>query len=443
MSQTQPHIPPQAIEAEQSILGAALQNDEALKTALSMLTPKHFYLPKHQKIFSAILVIHQRGDKVDLLTVPARLVETREIVEVGGRRYLMDLTDTVVNFDNVDNHCRIITEAASKNAIIDFCSETINNCYDPSCLAKPTLEEMESAIKRIRNLRIENLPIRTGKDMAETLMEGMDTAKTTHLLGLRTGFEYLDRLLLGLQPGYLITVAGRPSMGKTAMAMNFANNICIKQKTPGLFISLEMGELSLVQRFASLIGGVSSYRFRRGELHDDEIVRVGEIAGMLSESPLTLADMAIASLGQISRLVDHCVEELGTRIVFLDYLQLVRLRGRSRNEEVGDITAELKRLARMYDITIVVLSQLSRAAEDVIPNLSHLRESGNIEQDSDQVIFLFRKRDPAGELERSGKIIIGKARNERTGIIDFQFEGRYMRFITTETKYEEDGPNVG
>jgi len=430
-------IPPQDIDAEQSILGSILQNAEALKKASQILQPEHFYVPRHRKIFAAVVDLYRRGEPVDLVTVPGELIVRRQLDDVGHRKYILDLTDSVVSFANIEDHCNIVAEMAAKRAIIDFANQLIDDSYDPESASRPLLVDMRQAITAIEDMRLQKLAVRTGQDMAETLSGMLDQVRINHMVGLRTGYGQLDNLLLGLQPSYFIVLAARPKMGKTALSLNIATKIAIRDLTPTLFISLEMGERSLVQRFATVMGGVSSYRLRQGNLRDYELTEVARASGDLAASKLYLADMKIGKLGQILELIERSVDRLGVKAVFLDYLGLIRHYSRSRENEVAEISQRLKGVTVEYDIPLIALAQLNRQAEGVIPQLGHLKDSGAIEADADQVIFIHRPKDKEGKLERRGKIIIAKARNERQGVVDFDFDGAKMRFSMIDRIHEQ------
>jgi replicative DNA helicase len=430
-------IPPQAIDAEQVVLGAALQNESACHTALNLLTPGHFYHRRHRKIFSAIVDLEKSGSPIDIVTVLTELQSRKQDADIGGRKYLMDLTDSVVTFVNTGDYCNTISDCACKNSTIEKLTEIIAQCYDPETKSLPILTDIETAVKDIRAMRLDKIPIRTGKDMAETLNYSIDHAKLTHITGYRTGYTMLDNLILGLQQGYFIILAARPSMGKTALALNITKHLAFSEKIPTLFISLETSELAIGRRFATIMGGVSSYRLRRGNLEDHELIAVAEITGTMSSSPFYLAERKVSELNQIVNLIERAVDQYGVKVVFIDYLQIIQHRSRSRNEEVMEISGKLQSLSHGLDIPIIALSQLSREADGQLPQLKHLRDSGAVEQDAAQVIFLHRDRDAKGQLKEDGLLMVAKAKDEKTGNIGFQFDGERMQFIMIDNNREE------
>jgi replicative DNA helicase len=428
-------IPPQAIDAEQSVLGAIMQNTEALHVAIEMLKADYFYIPKHRKIFGAIQNLYEMSSAVDLVTVADELSKQGCLEEIGGRRYLADLTDSVVTFSNVEDYARLVIEAAVKNQLINESSEIINRSYDPSNTADDLLDFAERKIFSIKedSLKGDFMPLKTILPITFEQIEEY-AKREGHVTGIPTGFPELDQLTAGLQKSDLIIIAGRPSMGKTSFALNIAEYVAVNRNIPVIIFSLEMAKEQLAQRLLCSRARISAHQMRTGRIADHQWTNLSIAVGPLSEAPIFLDDSASLTVMEIRAKARRMKLKYDIGLIVIDYLQLVRgqKHPESRQQEITYISQSLKALARELKVPVVALSQLSRQVEmrgrEAKPQLSDLRESGAIEQDADVVIFIHRGREDDGSLSSAVDVIIGKQRNGPTGIINLAFVKDYARF---------------
>lgn len=435
MANPQEKLPPQAIDAEQAILGAILHNTEALHTGVEMLKEEYFYTPKHKKIFAAIRDLYESSNAVDLITVPEKLSSIGQLDEVGGRQYLLELVDSVATIANLEDYIRIVLEAAVKNQLITDCSDIVNRCYDPGFSADDLLDYSEQKIFSIKeeSLRGEIIPI---KDILPQTFEQIEeySKREGHVTGVPTGFPELDTLTAGFQKSELIIIAGRPSMGKTAFALNVAENVSVTKGIPVCIFSLEMAKEQLAQRLLCSRARISAHMLRTGRIADHQWTNLSIAVGPLSEAPIYLDDSATLSVMEIRAKARRMKLKFDIGMVIVDYIQLVRgqRNPESRQQEMTYVSQSLKALARELRVPVVAMSQLSRQVEmrgrDARPQLSDLRESGAIEQDADVVIFIHRPLDDDGRLGSIAEIIVGKQRNGPTGTIKLSFVRDIVRF---------------
>jgi replicative DNA helicase len=435
MAEINERIPPQAIETEQSVLGAILQNTPALHVAIEQLKEEYFYLPKHRKIFAAIVKLYETSGAIDLITVPTELNNRGQLDEIGGRRYLMDLTDSVVTFDNIDDHCRIIIEAAVKNQLINDSSAVINRCYDTGASADELLDFAERKIFAIKEDSLKGDFVALKNILPQTFEQIEEYAKREgHVTGVATGYPDLDGLTAGFQNSDLVIIAGRPSMGKTAFALNVAENVAVTRAVPVIIFSLEMAKEQLAQRLLCSRARISAHQMRTGRIADHQWTNLSIAVGPLSEAPIFIDDSASLSVMEIRAKARRMKLKHDIGLILIDYMQLVRgqKNPESRQQEITYISQSLKALARELKVPVVALSQLSRQVElrgkEAKPQLSDLRESGAIEQDADLVLFIHRTRDDEGSLSSNAEIIIGKQRNGPTGVVSLVFVKDYARF---------------
>ncbi len=428
-------IPPQAIEAEQSILGAMLQHENALHFGIETLKEYSFYVPKHRKIFAAIEGLYNSSNAVDLLTVPDELTSRDQLDEIGGRKYLLDLVDSVVTVSNIEDHIRIVVEAAIKNQLITDCSDVISRCYDPSFSADDLLDYSEKKIFAIKEAALRGDFIALKEILPQTFEQIEEYSKREgHVTGISTGFIDLDIKTAGFQRAELIIVAGRPSMGKTAFALNVAEYAAIEKSIPVCIFSLEMTKEQLAQRLLCSRARISSHQLKTGRIADHQWTNLSIAVGPLSEAPIYLDDSPTLTIMEIRAKARRMKLRHDIGLIVIDYLQLVRglAKPESRQIEMTYVSQSLKALARELKVPVVALSQLSRQVEirgkDAKPQLSDLRESGAIEQDADVVLFIHRTRDEEGRLGSDAEIIIGKQRNGPTGIVPLTFVKDYTRF---------------
>ncbi len=429
-------LPPQNLEAETSVLGAVLLENEALNRVLEILLEDDFYRDAHRRIFSAIIHLYEHSEPVDLITLSEVLKTRGELDEVGGVEYLNSLVNGVPTAANISYYAKIIKEKAILRKLINRATEIVSQSYANSGDVDEFIDKAERTIFEISEDRVRPsfYPI---KDLIKSSFKTIERLyeKRQLITGVPTGFQRLDELTSGLQPSDLIIIAGRPSMGKTAFALNIAQNASVQAAIPAAIFSLEMSKEQLALRMLCSEAKVDAHRLRGGFLSESDWPKLTRAAGSLSEAPLFIDDTpgltALEMRAKSRRLkIEH---NLG--LVIVDYLQLMRGRASadSREQEISDISRSLKALAKELSIPVIALSQLNRRVEergDKRPQLSDLRESGAIEQDADVILFLYREEIYNKSEENRGKaeIIIGKQRNGPTDKVDLAFLDKYTRF---------------
>jgi replicative DNA helicase len=428
-------IPPQAIEAEQSILGAMLQHPDALHAGIENLKEEYFYVPKHRKIFAAVRNLFEASSAVDLITVPDELTSMGYLDEIGGRRYLLDLVDSVVTIANIEDHIKIVIEAAVKNQLIADCGEIVQRCYDQAISADDVLDFSERKIFAIKESSLRGDFIALREILPQTFEQIEEYSKREgHVTGIPTGFPELDTITSGFQNSDLVIIAGRPSMGKTAFVLNIAEYVAVEKGVPVCVFSLEMAKEQIAQRLLCSRARISAHQLKTGRIADHQWTNLSIAVGPLSEAPIFLDDSASLTVMDIRAKARRLKLRHNIGMVVVDYLQLVRGRSdvENRQQEITYVSQSLKALARELKVPVVALSQLSRQVEsrgkDARPQLSDLRESGAIEQDADVVLFIYRPRDDEGYLGSVAEVIIGKQRNGPTGIIKLAFVKEIVRF---------------
>ncbi len=429
-------VPPQSKEAEQSVLGAMIIEKEAVFSAVEILRVNDFYSTAHRKLYNAVISLSEKGEPVDIVTLADELEHNRALEEVGGRAYLIHLANSVPTAANVCYHARIVREKAVLRALIGAATGVVSGCYEAPANVDEFLDEVEQLIFEIGNRGKHQgfAPLKEVMTQAFARIEKLCDDKKG-ITGLSTGFAELDQICFGLQDSDLVIVAARPSMGKTALALNMAQQVAVKEKQPAAFFSMEMSRDQLAQRLLCAEAHIDAQKMRRGFLNRDELNKLALAGGPLSDAPLFIDDSAMLSVMEVRARARRLKAEMGLRAVFIDYLQLMRGYGRfeSRQQELSEISRSLKALARELNIPVVALSQLSRAVEkrpDRRPILSDLMESGGIEANADLVMFIYRdsyynKDSAKGNL---AEINIAKQRNGPTGTIELCFQDRYTKF---------------
>jgi replicative DNA helicase len=433
-----PEALPHSDEAERSVLGAVLLDNQQLHRVQELLRPDSFYVPRHRKIFLTLLSLADAGAALDLVTLRAEMERAGDLEACGGPAYLAALLDGVPRSGNVEHYARIVREAAVRRELVRSAQQILESAFRSAAGTDDLLDEAEKAIFRVAEDRLRSgfLPISVVAEKGFAVIDEL-TKRREHITGIPTGFGYLDELTAGLQPSDLIILAARPAMGKTALALNIASHVAMRHgKTVGIF-SLEMSHQQLFFRLLCSEARVDAHRLRTGRVDSDEWQRIIKTFGELSASPMFIDDTAGAAIMEMRAKARRLKLERGLDFLIVDYLQLMSGRGRyeSRQQEISDISRSLKEMAKELSIPILALSQLSRAPEqrsgDRRPQLSDLRESGAIEQDADVVLFLFReelykKTDP--ELRGKAELIIGKQRNGPTDTVDLVFIREFTRF---------------
>jgi len=428
---------PSNLDAERSILGAILLDNNALNTAIEALKPDDFFIPQHRSIFIEMMALGEAQHAIDLVTLTEELHRRGELESSGGAPYLASLVDGVPRVSNVEHYARIVKEKAMLRNLIHATHNIQQRAFDGEDGADTILDNAESSIFALAEDRVKAglLPI---KDIVRDNFERLEKIfrEGKSVTGIPTGYGELDKLLSGLQPSELIILASRPSQGKTALALNMAENIAIRGGRPVAVFSLEMSKESLLQRLVASVAQVDAHKFRSGHLSREDWRRMTEGLGQISSAPLWIDDAGSISVLEIGAKARRLKRDKGLSLLIVDYLQLITARGRfnSRQEEVASISRGLKALAKELQIPVLVLSQLTRAPEreERGPQLSDLRESGAIEQDADVVMFIYRpdffKKDATPEQRDMADILIAKQRNGPTDKVKFVFRSRLTRF---------------
>ncbi|MDH4229489.1 MAG: replicative DNA helicase [Nitrospirota bacterium] len=438
-------LPPQNLEAEQCVLGAILIENEAVHRALDLVSSEDFYREAHRHIFSAMLDLSNRGEAIDLITLTEFLRREDRLERVGGAAYLAQLTELIPTAANVRYHAQIVRQKAVLRGLVQTATEIVERGYQQTDELEELLDFAERRIFAISERQVQPsfVPVKEVlKDsfaMIEKLYERQEM-----VTGVPTGFRDMDEMTAGFQPSDLVVVAGRPSMGKTALAMTIAQRAGIDHGQTVAVFSLEMGKEQLLTRMLCSEARVDSSKLRTGRFAKTDWPKLTTAAGRLTEAPIYIDDTAAISVLEMRSRARRLKAEKGLGLVIVDYLQLMRGRAGSdsREQEISDISRSLKALAKELKVPVIALSQLSRAVEsrqDKRPMLSDLRESGAIEQDADVVMFVYREEfyKPCGcpsegicECGRRGRaeIIIGKQRNGPTGTVKLLFRNSIVRF---------------
>lgn len=429
-------IPPNSLEAEQSVLGAMLLDKEAISTASEILKGDDFYREVHKEIFEAIVDIYNENNPVDLITITEKLKGRNTLDAVGGITYLTQLMNIVPTTHNIGQYVKIVEQKSLLRKLIRSSNDILSKCYDNPEDPVAVVDQAEKSIFDISLNRstqgfvpIKNI-LTANFDRIEELY--LNKGKIT---GIPTGFTDLDQKLSGLQKSDLVLVAARPSMGKSALMMNVVQNAAVRENIPVAIFSLEMSKEQLSQRLLCSEALIDAHRLRTGDITEDEWIKLARAMGVLADKPIFIDDTPAVSVTEIRAKCRRLKLEHGLGMIAIDYLQLMSGSSSydSRQQEVSDISRSLKALARELEVPVVALSQLSRAPEvraDHRPILSDLRESGAIEQDADVVMFLYRDEyyNPDTEKKNIGEVIIAKQRNGPTGTVELVWLGQFTKF---------------
>ncbi len=431
-------VPPQSIEAEQSVLGAMMIEKEAITKVTEMLNPEDFYRESHRLVFQAILTLYNRNEAVDIITVTEQLRKDEKLDGAGGIAYVTSLANAMPTAANVLYHARIVEEKALLRGLITTATHIASMGYDATEEVEQILDEAEKLMLSVGSRKVGAgfLPI---KDIVSKAMEKIEQLYQSKggITGLPTGFKDLDRLTSGLQPSDLILVAARPSMGKTAFTLNIAQYVALREKKPVAFFSLEMSKEQLVQRMICAEAAIDSSKLRIGDLADSDWPKLINACTRLYEAPLFIDDTAGITVTEMRSKARRLKTEHGLHLIVIDYLQLMQgsssRSGENRQQEISEISRSLKALARELHVPVIALSQLSRSVESrqvKRPMLSDLRESGSLEQDADIVSFLYREDyyTPETENKNITEIIIAKHRNGPVDTVKLFFHKQFTRF---------------
>ena len=432
-------IPPHNMEAEQSVLGACMLSKDALYDVLEKVREEDFYNKNHGEIFAAIKSLEKKGSPVDVLTVSDELARRNSLDMVGGRAYVATLSANVPSTSNAGQYAAIVTDSAEMRRLIETAGDIMEQGYSSELPASTILDHAEQQIFEIAQSRNTRDMAKLKDVLADNMALINELAdKKGDIIGVPTGFIDLDKMTSGMQKSDLIILAARPSMGKTAFALCVARNAAIKGYKVAIF-SLEMGKMQLSQRLLSMEAGVDSHRLRTGRLDNNDWMKMSAVMDRLSEADIRIDDTPGITVMGIKNKCRRMKAEAGLDLVIIDYLQLMSAEGRveSRQQEVSNLSRNLKQLARELDCPVLVLSQLSRAVEtrsDHRPQLADLRESGAIEQDADVVLFLYRDEVYNPETEQPGEceVHVSKQRNGPIGDVHVLWQGRYTRFVNKQ-----------
>jgi len=445
-------VPPQNTEAESAVLGSLLVDKDAIIRIADVLVPDDFYRTDHNLIYEAMQVLFEKRIPIDLVTLSGQLETTKKLEDVGGSTYLATLANGVSGAANILHYANIVREKSILRRLISAAGGIGELGFEEVENVASIMDRAESLLFAVsqKYLKDKFIPIK------DVLADAFDRIDKIHrdkgaLRGVPTGFRELDQKLAGLQKSDLIIIAARPSMGKTAFALNIAENIAVEQKVSVGIFSLEMSKEQLVERMLSSQSGIDSWKLRTGNLSDDDFPKIGYAMGVLSEAPIFVDDSPVATVMEIRAKARRLQMEHNLGVIIIDYLQLMEGQRKSsdgnRVQEISEISRSLKTLARELDIPVIALSQLSRAVEQrhpKIPMLSDLRESGSIEQDADVVMFIYREDYYDKDTERKGitDILIRKHRNGPTGEVELLFQPEQTRFRDLDRKHQNVPPEI-
>ena len=439
-------MPPQNIEAEQAVLGAIFLEPSSLILASEILIPEDFYRAAHQKIFNVMLKLNDEGKAVDLITVTEELAASKLLEDTGGVSYLSELAGSVPTAANIEYYARIVEEKSLLRRLIRTATGIAQDGYTREDEVETLLSEAEKSIMEVAQRKNAG----AFHYIKDVLVRTYDNIETMHnhvgdITGIATGFSELDRMTAGFQRNDLIIVGARPSVGKTAFALNIAQNVAVKTGENVAIFSLEMGAEQLVMRMLCAEGNIDAQRLRTGSLTDEDWGKLTMAMGSLSNAGIFIDDTPGVRVNEIRAKCRRLKQEHGLGMILIDYLQLILGSGRSgenRQQEVSEISRSLKQLARELQVPVIALSQLSRGVEqrqDKRPMMSDIRESGSIEQDADIVAFLYRDDyyDKESENKNIIEIIIAKQRNGPVGTVQLAFVKEYNKFVNLERRFDD------
>ncbi|WP_085993807.1 replicative DNA helicase [Oceanobacillus senegalensis] len=437
--------PPHNMEAEQSVLGAIFLEPEAFSAASEILVAEDFYRAGHQRIFAAMMKLADRGEPIDVVTVTSYLNDMKQLDEVGGVAYLTQLAESVPTAANIEYYSKIVEEKAILRRLIRTATDIVTSSYEHEDQVEDVLNDAEKGILEVSGQKNSG----AFKSIKDVLIDVYDNIELLHqqngdVTGIPTGFRDLDKITSGFQRNDLIIIAARPSVGKTAFALNVAQSVAVNTDENVAIFSLEMGADQLVQRMLCAEGNIDSQRLRNGQLQADDWSKLTMAMGSLSNAGIYIDDSPGVRVSEIRSKCRRLKQEHGLGMILIDYLQLIQGSGNSkenRQQEVSEISRSLKGLARELNVPLIALSQLSRGVEsrqDKRPMMSDLRESGSIEQDADIVGFLYRDDyyDQESDKQNIIEIILAKQRNGPVGSVELAFVKEYNKFVDLDHRYD-------
>ena len=430
---------PHNIDAEKSVLGAILVNNENYYRVLENLKPEDFYLDAHRVIYRKMVDLIEKSKAIDLITIQEELVRAAQLEAAGGITYLASLLDGVPHLVNIDHYIEFIREKSLLRQMVGVANKIMAESFDQAEPAEEILDRAEQSLFNLSEKRMRSGFVSV-KDMelpATQMLEKLYTEREM-ITGVATGFRDLDRLTSGLQPGDLVILAARPSMGKTALCLNIAQHVALHKSLPVGMFSLEMSKEQLLMRMLCAEARVDAHKVRTGYLGKDDFRKLIDALGHTTQAPMYIDDSSTLTVMETRAKCRRLKAEHGLSMIIVDYLQLMSGYGRveNRTQEISGISRGLKALAKELNVPVIALSQLSRAPEqrqgDHKPQLSDLRESGSIEQDADLVMFIYREEvyKPSDENAGLAELLIAKQRNGPTGIVKLAFLREFTRFET-------------
>lgn len=439
-------IPPQNLDAEKSLLGAVLINDDVMADASEEVTEKDFYDKRHSTVYGAMMRLYEKHKPVDLLTLTEELTKKDQLETIGGSAFLSELTNYVPTAAHAKSYAEIVSQKAVRRRLIKASGDISELGYDEDTTTGELLEKAEAEI-----FSVSDQSLRTDLVSLESVLtDSFDRMEELHknkgaIRGIKTGYRDLDNMTAGLQRSDLIILAARPAMGKTTLVTNLAYNVATIEKKSVIFFSLEMSKDQLVDRMLADAAGVDAWNIRTGNLSDDDFAKLSEAMGEMAEAPIYIDDTPGLSVLEMRTKARRAAHENELGLIIVDYLQLMQASSPrsdgNRVQEVSEISRGLKLIAREMNVPVIALSQLSRSVETrtpQIPQLSDLRESGSIEQDADIVMFIYREAyyNPDTDRENLTDLIISKHRNGPTGKVELYFHPERLRFMSLDRKHD-------
>jgi replicative DNA helicase len=437
---------PQNTDAEASLLGAVLIDQDAIVKIADSISPDDFFDAKHQHIYEAIINLYEKRQAIDVLTLSDQLKNMGYLDMVGGPTYLTELTNFVPTASHVEQYADIVAQKSMRRRLIQTSHEIGGLGFDESKSLKELIEEAETRLFQVSQQHVKQTIVSIEDILAESFERLDELHKDKKAIrGVPTGFKDMDNILAGLQRSDLFILAARPSMGKTAFVLNLAHNVAVNAKEPVLLFSLEMSKEQLVDRLLSMESGVDAWALRTGNLSDTDFEKLGEAMGTLSEAPIYIDDTPGLTVSDMRTKARREAHQRKLGLVIVDYLQLMsggsRFGGEgNRVQEISEISRGLKGIARELNVPLIALSQLSRSVESrspQIPQLADLRESGSIEQDADVVAFIYREDyyNPETDRKNLTDILIKKHRNGPLGNVELYFDKDKQRFRSVDSRH--------
>jgi len=428
-------LPPSSLEAEQSVLGSILIDNDAVLSVSEFLRPEHFYDYNNAKVYEAMLSLYEGRAPIDIVTVSERLKEMKALKKVGGKAFLSRLANDVPTSANVESYGQIIKSLSAKRELISAAGRISERSFDEGTASAELLDYAEQEIFSLSQKHLKSVPTSL-KEVLTASFDRLDELQKmgSGLRGVPTGFKQLDSMLAGMQDSNLIVLAARPGVGKTAFGLNIARYVAVEKKLPTCVFSLEMSKEELVDRLLVRQGLIDAWKLKTGQLSDDDFASLSEAMGVLAEAPLFIDDTPGLTVTELRTKARRLQVDKGIRFIIVDYLQLMHGMNReNRVQEVSEISQGLKNLARELKLPVVAMAQLNRQMESRggKPKLSDLRESGSIEQDADVVMFLHREDE---EVREAVTCSIEKHRNGPTGQFNLYFNGKQVSFFDVEKK---------